>query len=42
MKHHKISKLLNNSAVSKFVTKKWIGVNDLSSVQYSFHKESKI
>ena len=36
--HHKISKLLNDSTVSKFVTRKWIEVNDLSSSQYSVDK----
>ena len=30
MEHHKISKLLNDSTVLKFVTKKWIKVNDLA------------
>ena len=30
MEHYKISKLLNNSTESKFVTRKWIEVNDLS------------
>ena len=39
MEHHKISKLLNDSTVSKFVTRKWIEVNDLSGGQYSV-KES--
>ena len=38
MEHYKISKLLNDSTVSKFVTKKWIEVNDLSSGQYSVNK----
>ena len=38
MEHHKISKLLTDSTVSKFVTKKWIEVNDLSSEQYSDNK----
>ena len=38
MEHYKISKLLNNSTMSKFVTKKWIEVNDLSSGQYSVNK----
>ena len=38
MEHYKISKLLNDSTVSKFVTKKWIKVNDLSSGQYSVNK----
>ena len=39
MEHYKISKLLNDSAVSKFVTKKWIEVNDLLSSQYSVKKD---
>ena len=30
MEHYKISKLLNDSTLSKFVTKKWVEVNDLS------------
>ena len=38
MEHYKIFELLNDSAVSKFVTKKWIEVNDLSSGQYSTDK----
>ena len=38
MEHYKISKLLSDSTVSKFVTKIWIEVNDLSSVQYSAKK----
>ena len=38
MKHYKMSKLLNDSTLSKFVTKKWIEVNDLSSGQYSVNK----
>ena len=38
MEHHKISKLLNDSTVSKFVTRKWIEVNDLSCGQYSVNK----
>ena len=38
MEHYKISKLLNHPTVSKFVTKKWIEVNDLSSFQYSVNK----
>ena len=38
MEHYKISKLLNDSTMSKFVTKKWIEVNDLSSSQYSVNK----
>ena len=38
MEHFKILKLLNDSTVSKFVTKKWIEGNDLSSGQYSVNK----
>ena len=38
MEHYKISKLLNDSTVSKFVTKNWVKVNDLSSGQYSVQK----
>ena len=38
MEYYKISKLLNDSNVFKFVTKKWIEVNDLSSGQYSVNK----
>ena len=38
MEHYKISKPLNDSTVSKFVTKKWFKVNDLSSGQYSDSK----
>ena len=30
MEHDKISELLNDSTVSKFVTRKWIEVNNLS------------
>ena len=38
MDHNKISKLLNDSTVSKFVTRKWIEFNDLSGSQCSFNK----
>ena len=38
MELYKISKLLNNSTVSEFVTKRWIEVNDLSGGQYSVNK----
>ena len=38
MEHHKISKLLNDSTVPKFVRRKWIEVNDLLGDQYSFNK----
>ena len=38
MEHYKISKLFNDSTVSKFLTKKWIKVNYLSSGQYSVNK----
>ena len=38
MEHYKISKLLNDSTVSKFVTKKWIQINGLSNGQYCVNK----
>ena len=38
MKCYKISKVLNNSSVSKFFTKEWIEVSDLSSDQYYVNK----
>ena len=43
MEHYDITKLLKNSTVSKFVTKKkkkknWIEVNGLSTDQYSVNK----
>ena len=34
MEHYNISKLLNDSTVSKLVTRKLVKVNDLSSGQY--------
>ena len=39
MKRYKIYRLLNYSTVSKFITKKWIEINDLSSSQYSPSKK---
>ena len=41
MEHYKISKVLNDSSVSKFVKKKWVEVNDLSSGQYSINKNMR-
>ena len=38
MEHYKISKLLNDSTVSRFLTKKLVEVNDLSSGQCSVNK----
>ena len=38
MEHYKISKLLNNSKVLKFVKRKWIELNNLSNGQYSTNK----
>ena len=38
MKCHKISKLLKDSTVSRFVTRSLIEINDLSSSQYSVNK----
>ena len=42
MEHYKISKLWNDSIVSKFVAREWIEVNDLSSGQCSFNKSIKL
>ena len=42
MEHYKISKLLKDSTVSKFVTKKWIKVKDLSSGQYSVKRNIRL
>ena len=41
MKHCKISKLLNDWSVSKFFTKKWIEINDLSNGQFSASKNMR-
>ena len=38
MEHHKISKLLNDSTISKFVKMKWVEVNDLSNGQCFVNK----
>ena len=38
---HSISKLSNDSTVLKFVTRKWIEVNDLLSSHYSVNKSIK-
>ena len=38
MELYKASNFLNDSAVSKFVTKGWIEVNDLPGSQYSVNK----
>ena len=35
MEYYKISRLINDSTVSKFAASKWIKVNDLSGSQYS-------
>ena len=35
---YKISKLLGDSTVLKFVTKRWVEINDLSSGQYAAKK----
>ena len=40
MEHHKISELLNNSTVSRFVTRKTIKVNDISNGQYSLNQNA--
>ena len=41
MDHYKIYKLLNDSFLLEFVTKKWIEVSDLSNGQYSVNKNIK-
>ena len=41
MKHYEISNLLHDPIVSKFVTRKWIEIDDLSSSQYSANKNIK-
>ena len=38
MQHYKICKLLNDSTLLKFVTKKWVEVYDFSSGQCSVNK----
>ena len=38
MEDYKKFRLLEDSTVSKFLTKKWVEVNDLSSGQYSANK----
>ena len=42
MDHYKISKSLNDSIASKFWTKKWVEVNDLSSGQYSGNEKTSM
>ena len=42
MEYYKISKLLNISTLPKFVTRKWIEVNDLSNGQYSVNKNTRL
>ena len=42
MEHHKISNLLNDSMVSKFLTRKWIKLSDLSNGQYSVYKNVRL
>ena len=42
MEHYKISNLLNDSTVSKFVTRKWIKLIDLSNDQYSVNKNVRL
>ena len=38
MEDHEISKLLRDSTISKFVTRKWIELNNLTSCKYSVNK----
>ena len=41
MEHYQISKVLNDSSVSKFVKKKWVEVNNSSNGQYSINKNMR-
>ena len=41
MEHYQVFKLLNDSSVSNFATRKWTKVNDLSSGQYPVHKDRR-
>ena len=41
MDYYEISKSLNDSIASKFWTKKWVEVNDLSSGQYSGNENTR-
>ena len=38
MEHYEIPKTINDSTVSKFVTRKWSQVNDLPGDYYSVNK----
>ena len=38
----KMTKLLHDSTVSNFETRKWIEVNDLSGSEYSVNKKNKV
>ena len=42
MEHHKISKLLSDLTVSKFVTRKWVEVKDLSNDQNFIDQNIKL
>ena len=42
MEYYKISKVLNDSSVSKFKTKRWVKLNDLSSGEYSVNKNIRL
>ena len=42
MEYYKLSKSLNDSTLSKSVTKKWIEVNDLSGGQYFADKNIRL
>ena len=42
MERYKISRLLNDSTVSKFMTRKWVEVNDLRNDQYSINKNIRL
>ena len=42
MEHDKISRLFNDLIISKWVTRKWIDVNDFSNSQYSVNNNIRL
>ena len=41
MERYKVSKLSNDPTLFRFVTERWVEVNDLSSGQYSANKNTR-
>ena len=42
MEYRKICRVLNDSSASKFITRKWIEVNELSNGPYSINKNIRL